>query len=114
VAQRDGEPWIDTPPAIQPGFLTVSAEHAQTPLATLAVNTDPRESDLRPVPEADLARWAQLLGLDVVNPDENLGAAIEERRVGRELWRPLLLAALACFVFESLLARRASAAMNAG
>ncbi|MBN1419236.1 MAG: hypothetical protein JXP34_10695, partial [Planctomycetes bacterium] len=92
-------------PAPRAGFYDVTTQEGSE-LLSVAVNVDPAESNLAPLPREALRE--ALFGLDVRIPDEteDLGAAIRESRVGRELWRSLMIAALAILVLESFLARR--------
>jgi hypothetical protein len=62
------------------------------------VNPDPRESDLRPIPEKELS---ELVPHENVSGAENLSAWLAQRRGLTPLWPALLLLALAAFVGET-------------
>jgi hypothetical protein len=99
------------PEAAWPGFYEVHADGLAAPLI-VAVNPDTRESDARTLDASALAQAFAGLPVRIVADEAELRSAISESRVGRELWRPLAMLALAMFVAESLLARRFSARMK--
>lgn len=90
--------------APHPGFYDVATEEGADLLA-VAVNVDPAESDIAPLAREALREAA--FGLPVRIPDEgeDIAAVIRESRIGREIWRSLMIAALALLVLESFLAR---------
>lgn len=86
----------------RPGVYQVLA--GERVLDAFAVNPDPAESDLRRLDErglrAALPGWrAELTGTPSTWAD-----AIYRQRLGREIWRPLVLAALAFLLIEGLVA----------
>ncbi|BCX49049.1 conserved hypothetical protein [Haloferula helveola] len=81
----------------------VSVQAAGVPIA---VNVDPRESDVACLPEAELRANIEGLGLNVAASDDELASAIEATRTGRSAWRFFMIAALAFLLFESLFADR--------
>lgn len=86
----------------RPGVYQVLA--GERVLDAFAVNPDPAESDLRRLDErglrAALPGWrAELTGTPAAWAD-----AIYRQRLGREIWRPLVLAALAFLLIEGLVA----------
>ena len=87
------------------GYYTarVSVQAAGLPIA---VNVDPRESDVACLPESELRTNLEVLGLGVVSGDDQLAASIETKRTGRSAWRTFMIAALIFLLLECLLADR--------
>ncbi len=111
LAGVGGPNVAELPEALWPGFYEVRAEDGGEPMV-VAVNPDTRESAVRSLGESELARALADLPVRIVADENALRTAIQESRVGRELWRMLALAALALFVLEAVLARRFSARMK--
>jgi len=82
----------------------VARVSVQAPGMPIAVNVDPRESDVACLSVTELQ--AGLAGLDVTvtSTGADLAAAIDASRTGRSAWRLFLIAALACLIIESLFA----------
>lgn len=95
---------IDSPGLEEVGFYEVAVD--DQPPWPLAVNPDPAESDLRAADPAELAAALGDLGLAIVEPDADLARAIQQSRIGRELWKHLLAAALLVLLLESIVAKR--------
>lgn len=107
VAPADGRPVAEAGRAGRCGFYDFRTETSGGPDATVAVNADTRESDVRCLKaDALLSALEGVAGADVLPGGEGLGAAVREARTGRELWRPLAAVALGLLVVESLVARR--------
>jgi hypothetical protein len=105
AAEREGSRLADfgRPPA--PGFYQVRA--GDRAVATLAVNVNPQESEIRSLDDDGIAK--ALMGLGVIRPDPtNLAQYIRQTRVGLELWRYFLIAGLVVLAVETLLAWRFS------
>lgn len=85
----------------QAGFYTFLA--GDTVVSVVAVNPDPAESDLAALAEAAVPR-AVSRDIVPVRRADAWGRAVFRERQGPELWRPLVLLALALLVTESLLA----------
>jgi hypothetical protein len=66
----------------------------------VAVNPDPRESDLRPMPADTLALWKSTGSASAAAPGVS---TIEAKPVTQDFWRTFLLLALALAVLESVL-----------
>ena len=81
----------------------VSVQAAGVPVA---VNVDPRESEVACLPEAELRANLEGLGLNVASSDNELAAAIDSTRTGRSAWRFFMIAALAFLILECLFADR--------
>ena len=72
---------------------------------TFAVNPDPRESNLDPIPEAALTRAFPPGRVQVVRAGEDLVRRVREARYGRELWGWFVVIALILLVAETVIAR---------
>jgi hypothetical protein len=72
---------------------------------TFAVNPDPRESDLEPIPESALTRAFPPGRVQIVRAGEDLARRVREARYGRELWGWFVVAALVLLVAETVIAR---------
>jgi hypothetical protein len=78
-----------------------------------AVVIDDRETDTTPSTEEEREAFLTSVGLDegqwtVVTPSADLAEAVQEARIGTELWRFFLLAALLVAVAESIVAARST------
>jgi Aerotolerance regulator N-terminal/von Willebrand factor type A domain/CARDB len=78
----------------------------QSPGLPLAVNVDPRESDVACLAESELRSNLENLGLSVIGINDDLAASIETNRTGRSAWRFLMMATLGFMLIEGLLADR--------
>jgi hypothetical protein len=87
------------------GYYTARVS-VQSPGLPIAVNVDPRESDVACLPEPELRANLTGLGLGVASGDVELAAAIETNRTGSSSWRFFMMAALVFLLLESLLADR--------
>jgi hypothetical protein len=107
AAPVGGRPVADAGRAGLCGFYAFQSETSGGPDATVAVNADTRESDVRCL-DADALRsvLAGAARADVLPGGDGLGAAVREARVGRELWRHFAAAALGLLVLEALVAKR--------
>jgi hypothetical protein len=114
--KRDGRAFAELAGAEHPGFYEIRTEPPTAPLFT-AVNVDPRESRLQPLAESALRDVLQGTNVRLVPEGSRVEASVQESRVGRELWKELLIAALLVLLLEGVLAlwftRRASAAQAA-
>ncbi len=99
----EGRRRLVSPPLTQVGLHRLGM--AGRPLREVAVNLDPRESDLTRMSPADArARWAAYRPI-VLEGDADLERRIREGRFGRELAGLLLLLAFLCLVAESAVGR---------
>lgn len=94
---------LETAP--EAGYYTARVS-VQAPGLPVAVNVDPRESEVASLPESELRANLEGLGLKVVTGDAELAAAIESTRTGRSAWRFFMIAALVFLLLECLLADR--------
>jgi hypothetical protein len=93
------------PPVEEPGFVTIASGAAVD--GVVAVNPDcRRESDLVTLSAREAADSLGLASSMVVEEGDELAPAIHAAREGREISMPLLLAALAIFVAEGVIAQR--------
>ena len=106
VETRDGR--LEAPVA-RPGFYAVR----YGPEGVVAANVDTDESDVKCLTGDALASAAAALELTLLTEDDDIAATIAEDRVGRQLWLPFLLLALAVIVVEGYLARRFSSRIAA-
>ena len=70
----------------------------------IAVNVDTRESTVRSMLSAESDRILKDTGVTVVRSRDEILAGMEDVRESRSLWRILMMAGLAFFVIESLVA----------
>jgi hypothetical protein len=89
--------------APEDGYYTARVS-VQSPGLPIAVNVDPRESDIACLPATEIRANLENLGLGVVMSDSELASTIDEKRTGRSAWRFLMIAALVFLLLECLLA----------
>jgi hypothetical protein len=102
VASYDGE--------TQPGFYRVEQADGTGPVL-LAVNVDPQESDVAVLARPEFEATFGGTPVRFLTPETNIPGAIQESRVGREIWRILLVAGLLLLLLEAYLAHRFSKRM---
>ena len=91
----------------EPGVYRLRLERGGAEETVYFVVRVPRdESDLRPLGRADRRRIEEGLGTDFITGREELLRRVSEVRTGSELWRPLLLLAIALACFEIFVAAR--------
>ncbi len=73
--------------------------------ASFAVNPDPAESDLAPLPEPALVSAFPGGRARILRPGDDLALRVRQARYGRELWPEFVLLALLLLVAESILGR---------
>lgn len=78
----------------------------QAPGIPVAVNVDPRESEVTSLAPAELTTGLAETGVILVDSEVELASAIKSNRSGRSSWRTLMIAGLVLLVLESLLADR--------
>ena len=103
VTERDGERSAQLPHPDTQGFYEIRIAAGKRPLVA-AVNVDPTESDVRCL-QAEAAR-APFHDMEVrtLAPGDEVAEAVRQSRVGRELWRILLILALIVLATEAFLA----------
>jgi len=92
--------WIEYQATTLPGVYTLFADGRE--IAVWAVNIPADEFDLEAVKQADLEKRYHM---QMVTPPGALADAVKERRMGRELWRYFILAALLLLLTEMLIYR---------
>ena len=96
---------LETPPITQHGIYQLTRTGSDK--STLhAFNEDRTESDLKPLPVADIQKIAQRHDAAFADSLPAYQALDRTRRHGSELWQPLLIALLALLFFEVLLQQR--------
>lgn len=91
--------------APEAGYYTARVS-VQAPGLPVAVNVDPRESDVACLPEEEFRTNLEGLGLNVPDSESELAAVIESTRTGRSAWRFFMFAALGLLLIECLFADR--------
>ena len=103
LAAERGATRLRSAPLEHPGLYRVM--QGGTMRSTFAVNPDPRESDLTPVPERAMVRAFPPGRAQVVRPGENLARRVREARYGRELWSWFIVMALVLLAAETVIGR---------
>lgn len=85
-----------------PGIYQVLA--AGRPVSAFAVNPSPAESDLARLDSRGLRATLPGWAVEVVDDADDWGDSVYHRRLGREIWRPLILLVLAVLLVEGLVA----------
>lgn len=70
-----------------------------------AINRDPAEADLRSLTREQVLKLIPIRGITWIGMNEDLVSALTRSRQGVELWRYLLIAALALMALETMLAQ---------
>jgi hypothetical protein len=107
TALRDGQTLAELERADRPGFYEIHYGDDVPPMLA-AVNVDPAESDVRALQGDALREALAGLPLRVIAEDADVVAAVHEGRVGRELWKELLILALVLLLIEAFFAQRFS------
>lgn len=105
VRELDGQFVALLENAHEAGYYTARVSVQATGLP-IAVNVDPRESQIASLEEPELRTNLEGLGLQVAASGDELAAAIETTRTGRSAWRTFMIAALIFLLIECLLADR--------
>jgi len=98
-----GATRLATAPLERPGLYRVLLDGQLR--GSFAVNPDPRESDLTPIPESELVAGFPAGRATVLRPGEDLARRVRQARFGRELWAEFALLALALLIAESVIGR---------
>jgi hypothetical protein len=105
-ATKEGDNVVVQSPAVaQPGIFQLSRAGLDKP-TLFAFNVDGTESDLKPLPAADVQKIATRHEAGFADTLQAYQALDRTRRHGSELWQPLLIALLALLFFEVLLQQR--------
>lgn len=104
VSAQDGRRAVLVNSADLPGVYEMKKEDGG-PSVKLAVNVDPAESRVAVLDSAALDEIASRFSLSVVGGQDGISDAVRTNRVGREIWRILMITALCLLALESLLSR---------
>jgi hypothetical protein len=104
VALVNGLPVVQYAKTDLAGAYKVSIAGEDAPLY-FAAQSDPAESNLTPLSDDQLKQLGQVADIIKWTPDVSLTPKLSSARNGRELWWPLLIAALACATIETFLAQ---------
>lgn len=88
--------------------ISLAGSGSSEPLAILAAQMDPAESDLTEISPEDRLELERVAQVVEWAPGTNLREVFERARVGVELWMPLLLAVIALVLLETWLAQHFS------
>ena len=91
--------------AKEAGFYNAKVS-VQSPGMPIAVNADPKESEVASITAADLNSNLEGLDITIANSDAELASAIQASRTGRSSWRQFMIVGLVLLLLESLLADR--------
>ena len=103
VTSTDGATQAVSTPLERPGLYRAYADGDLR--TSFAVNPDPSESDLTPLPERTLVAAFPSGHVRVIRPGDDLALRVRQARDGRELWREFVMLALALLVLESVIGR---------
>ncbi len=103
VETTRGATRVVSAPLERPGLYRAFA--GGTLRTSFAVNPDPREGDLAPLPEVSLTAAFPNGRSRVVRVGDDLAARIRQARFGRELWPEFVMLALLLLVAESVIGR---------
>jgi len=112
VTERDGEQIVELPASRDPGFHEVTFAPRKPPLV-FAANVDSTESDVKCLSHQALEKALSGLAVRLLADEQDIAAAIRESRMGRELWRELLILALIVLLAEAFLAHYFSTRITA-
>ena len=112
VTERDGEQAVELARPELPGFYELHYAD-RTPPLVLAVSVDPTESDAKCLAPEALAASLKGMPVRILAEEQDIGVAIRESRVGRELWRELMMLGLLVLLVEAWLAHRFSSRIAA-
>ena len=103
VVAVDGHPSCTFEPEAA-GFFKI--EMSEKTGSSVAVNLDAGESDVKVLPESELAKKAGAASMALISPAANVAEFVKSGRKGFELARLLVLLALGVLLLQSWLARR--------
>lgn len=104
VSTQDGRRAVLVNSTDLPGVYELKPGEGLAPMK-LAVNVDPSESRVSALDGAALEEIGSRFNLSVVDGGNGVSAAVRANRVGREIWRILIIIGLCLLVVESLLSR---------
>jgi hypothetical protein len=101
VAGRGGRGIVEVEGTQKPGLYVLDAPNANR--VHFVVNTDPRESALNRLPEAEIQAVAKAMGATLVSSYADYRALDQQRRHGREIWKTLLALLVGLIFLEMVL-----------
>jgi hypothetical protein len=105
VTLVDGVPVIEFDDTDESGAYRVSIATDPPTIVYFAAQSDPSESNLTPFSAEQLKLLGKVADIMKGNMDTSLTTTITSARTGRELWFPLLIAALVIATLETFLAQ---------
>jgi len=101
---REGGVLVQWDETSAPGFYKLEAG-GESQNATVAVNIDPTESDVKTLTGAEFADALANTGAKAIHGNQGLAVVIQQGRVGTELWLIPAVLALLLMVVEGMVAR---------
>jgi hypothetical protein len=109
-----GQTFVELPGGPdRPGFYEIRTDPPTTTLYA-ALNVDPRESRVQALSDSALRDAFQGLNVRLVPQGDRVDVSVQESRVGKELWKQLLMAVLLVLLAEGVLARYFTRRVAAG
>ena len=106
-SETEGRQVLTIPPSTTPGIGRIRSKANPDRPASLAIwNLDPAEGDLETYSESEVRSLAERLGIAYANNTEGYARMDRDRRLGAEIWQPLLALLLILLFFEVLLQQR--------
>lgn len=103
----DGRHILTTPVSESPGIGRIRSKANPDRPASLALwNLDPAEGNLETYPESEIRALAERLSIAYANTTESYSQMDRDRRLGAEIWQPLLALLLLLLFFEVFLQQR--------
>jgi len=106
VTLVNGFPVVQYGDTDEAGAYNVSIASDPPTSLFFAAQSDPSESNLTPFSDEQLKSLGEVADTIKWNPDVSLTPKLTSARIGRELWLPLLIAALVIATLETFLAQR--------
>ncbi len=106
VSLVNGLPVVQFSDTNEAGAYRVIIGNSPGTILYFAAQSDPAESNLTPLSDEQLKSLSDVADIIKWNPNVDLTPKLTAARVGRELWWPLLIAALVIATIETFLAQR--------
>ena len=106
VSLVNGLPVVQYSDTNEAGGYRVTIGDSPGTILYFAAQSDPAESNLTPLSDDQLKSLSDVADIIKWSPDVNLTPKLTAAHVGRELWWPLLIAALIVATLETFLAQR--------
>jgi autotransporter translocation and assembly factor TamB len=105
VTLVNGLPVVQFADTDEAGSYRVSIASDPPTVLYFAAQSDPNESNLTPLSPEQLKSLGEVADVIKWSPDVSLTPKLTSARIGRELWLPLLIAALVLATLETFLAQ---------